>query len=505
MMKCLEDIWTHVEGITAAGADAAQVEVRGIAYDSREITEGMLFVALTGSDHDGHAYVEAACERGACAVLIEAGRDVGELSIPVLRAQNTRAVLGPLAAYFYETPSRALRVVGITGTNGKTTTSFLLEQISAAAGHSTAVIGTINYRWPGVVRSAPNTTPESLVLQRLMHEMADDGVENLVMEVSSHGLATHRLEQTLFDVAVFTNLTQDHLDFHGTMEAYRDAKRQLFVDHLPRAARAGKRPVAIVNLDDREGRALAELFHGVHGVMVRTYSLDDPGADYCCVRRELNVDGARLEIRTPDGHLALNSPMLGEFNVANVLAAVAAATVLGMNSEAITLGMAASTGVPGRLERIEPGVRPAVFVDYAHTPDALERALETLRPFVEGKLVVVFGCGGQRDRDKRPQMGAIAARLADRVVLTSDNPRREDPMAIIEDILSGMPPEGDAVSVEPDRRRAIALAIEEAGPGDVVLLAGKGHENYQEVGGTRRPFDDGQEARAVLQKHEGRA
>lgn len=496
-MKELADILTHVVGLELRGKALERVEVRGLAFDSRKVVRGTLFIALRGAENDGHDYLEAARDRGASALLVDAGYQGPDFGLPLIEAADTRAVLGALSTYFFDEPSKKMHVIGITGTNGKTTTSYLVEQILHAGGARPGVIGTINYRWPGVELPAANTTPESLVLQELMGRMAEEKVTDLVMEVSSHGLATHRVEGTLFDVAIFTNFTQDHLDFHKTMDAYRDAKRRLFLDYLPRSLGQGKRPVAVVNIDDPEGRQLVLALGACENVQVLTYALENAKADFFCRRHQMNVDGAELEIETPHGPLQLLSPMLGAFNVSNALAAIAATTCLGVKQDAISRGFGEMSGVPGRLERIMSGVKPAVFVDYAHTPDALERALETLRPHAPGKVVVAFGCGGQRDRAKRPQMGAIASRLADRVVLTSDNPRREDPMAIIEDIREGLAG-GEEVAIEVDRKRAILRAIGEAHDDDVVLLAGKGHEPYQEIDGERRPFDDAEVARTAL-------
>ncbi|MFU8805084.1 MAG: UDP-N-acetylmuramoyl-L-alanyl-D-glutamate--2,6-diaminopimelate ligase [Bradymonadaceae bacterium] len=496
-MKRLVDILSRVDAITLRSGVPAGVHVSNVTFDSRNVADGTLFVALRGARYDGHDYLEAAAEGGASAVLVERGSVVPELGIPVLEAANTRAALAPLATYFFDEPARAMRVVGITGTNGKTTTSYLLEEILKADGCVPGVIGTISYRWREEVIAAANTTPESLVLQELMARMRDDGVTDLIMEVSSHGLATHRLEGASFDVAIFTNLTQDHLDFHESMEAYRDAKRRLFLEYLPGSVRAGKEPVAVINIDDPEGVQLATLLEATPNVTSLTYGLESTDADFHCLRIQMSVDGAELEVRTPDGLIELHCPMLGRFNISNTLAAMAAAWHLGVNKDRLGTGLKTLVGVPGRLQRVSPGLKPAVFVDYAHTPDALERALETLRPHTSRRLIVAFGCGGERDRGKRSLMGAVAARLADDVVLTSDNPRGEEPGSIIDEILGGTGA-GKSVVVQVNRRDAIAETIENAHEDDVILVAGKGHETYQEIAGKRHHFDDVEEAERAL-------
>lgn len=511
--KSLREILEQVPGMERVGnGGALNAQVLQITFDSRQVGPGTLFVALAGARHDGHDFLQAAADAGAVGVLVDHDRigqiDFEALGCSVLAVENTRAILGRVASSFYNSPTRELGVVGITGTNGKTTTSYLLEAIFAASGRKNGVVGTINYRWGTRVLPAANTTPESLVVHDLMARMAADDVSDVIMEVSSHGLSTHRLNGVLFDVGVFTNLTQDHLDFHGSMEAYSAAKRRLFLEHLPAAADAGKKPVAVINVDDGEGRTLAEMVDESGRVRCVRYAIgagitNYDGADVYCTAIEQGIDGMELQIQTPLGLLELKTGMLGEFNVSNCLAAVAAAIARDVNLAAICEGLGNIAGVPGRLERVrladeEGAGLPAVFVDFAHTPDALERALLTLRPLVRGNLVVVFGCGGDRDRQKRPVMGGVAARLADCVWVTSDNPRSEDPQAIVTDILGGML---DCTNVrhDVDRRQAIAEAIAEAGDEDVVLIAGKGHEKYQEIQGKQFVFDDVEEARNALQ------
>lgn len=479
-------------------------DIRDISFDSRRVAPGTLFVAMVGASVDGHDYVRSAVDAGASAVLVDEGwSSEASLSVPILVADDTRRRLGRVADRFYGEPSRDLEVVGITGTNGKTTTTFLLEAVFAAARRHVGVLGTVNYRWPGHVEAAPNTTPESLVVQRLLRSMRTDGVDTVAMEVSSHGLATHRLEGTRFDVGVFTNLSQDHLDFHGDMASYRDAKARLFSDYLVASAADGKAPVAVLNADDPEGVRLAN--QTLDGVTIWTYSAAGAPATFWCDRWTQTLDGTRFELHHPDGSVEVTTALLGGFNVSNVLATIAAAAAVGVEPDVAADALRDLAGVPGRLEHFGGGARPHVFVDYAHTPEAIRGALEALRPIAPARLVVIFGCGGDRDRDKRPKMGAAAREVADFVVLTSDNPRSEEPAAIIDDIRPAMA--GDSIdklgaqsgwTAVVGRREAILRTIAAARPEDVILLAGKGHETYQEVQGERREFDDAAIVREAL-------
>ena len=482
-----------------------------IEIDSRSIREGALFVALEGEHADGHDYVEAAIDAGASAVLVDADR-LGEfdVDVPILVADDTRGVLGRLAAAFHGRPSEAMQVVGITGTNGKTTTSHILASILRAAGSDVGVIGTIGHRWDGVSEKGPNTTPESLRIQQLLDRMRRDGVDTVVMEVSSHGLATHRLTGTAFDVALFTNLSQDHLDFHGDIEAYRRAKASLFRHHLPAAAEIGKSPVAILNVDDATGALLAEEVDEMATVDTQTVSTEDRSADLFVRVVDADLGGTQLEFDHAGERAQVTSPLMGAFNVENCSCAAGVALSMGVSLSDVTEGIASMETVPGRLEPVDgPERTPHVFVDYAHTPDALRRALETLSPLTPGRLIVIFGCGGDRDRDKRPIMGEAATSVADLSVVTSDNPRSENPEAIIEEILDGIAedPEGNwrtfraaesGLWVESDRAKAIEAVVDRARTDDVVLVAGKGHEQYQEIGGEKRPFDDVEVAHAAL-------
>lgn len=480
---------SHLAAACGLGAPHNDVEVADITFDSREVRPGTLFVALAGATRDGHAFIATAVAAGAAAVLLDRSRvaEFANLTVPLLVVDDTRAALGLLAAAFYRHPARELAMVGITGTNGKTTTSFLLEAVLRNAGRAPGVIGTVNYRWRDVVEPAPNTTPESLVVQRLLRRMRDDGVDSVAMEVSSHGLSTHRLTGTQFDVALFTNLSQDHLDFHGTMQHYFDAKLRLFTEHL---AAGG---VAVVNVDDAHGRELAAKL----GAAV-TVSAAGAAADWSCREVAHHVDGTEITLVSPHDTRTFRTGLLGEFNVSNALQTLAAADALGVDLDTSTAALAALRGVPGRLQHIGGGDRPHVFVDYAHTPDALARALTALRPLTRGALTVVFGCGGDRDRQKRPLMAQAAEQHADRIIVTSDNPRSESPDAILDDIVAGFTARAN-VARDADRARAIATAVSTAAPDDVILLAGKGHETYQEIHGVRRDFDDLEHARRALE------
>lgn len=461
------------------------VEVRGIASDSRTVKEGDVFVAVKGERADGHGFIGEALRRGASALLVERRPDGA--AAPWARVRSTREALGLVASRFYGEPSSRLTVVGVTGTNGKTTTTYLLESIFRAAGKEVGVVGTVNYRFPGCVREAPNTTPSSLELHRLLGEMLQRGVSHVAMEVSSHALVQGRLKGCQFDAGVFLNLSPEHLDYHGTMDRYLEAKALLFREVLRDSP---KDPWAIYNADDPRVRTVGD---GVRGLRKVTFGLRGQVRP---VEASRGPEGLRAVLDTPWGRLEVRSPLLGEHNLYNVMAAVATALALGVEEEAVVKGVWALKGVPGRLERV--GERPMVIVDYAHTPDALRRALEAVRPLARGRVIVVFGCGGDRDRSKRPLMGRVASEGASLVILTSDNPRGEDPLAIIREIEAGIAPGTDYLVI-PDRREAIREAIGLARPEDLVLIAGKGHETYQIVGGERLPFDDREEARKALE------
>ena len=466
----------------------------GVAYDSRRVEPGDVFVAVPGLKQDGRHYVEQALARGAAAVVVE-GPDLFEGSaIGRVLVGSSREALARLADAYFGHPSGALTVVGITGTNGKTTTSYLVDALLSARGQRAGLIGTVQYRVGSEVIGAGQTTPEAVELQSYLRRMVDEGLTAVAMEVSSHALALSRVDGIDFDIAVFTNLTQDHLDFHETMDAYREAKRRLFV-----LLATGRKPgrSAVVNADDPSGLAMVTdlplhtLTYGIRG-----------RADVRPTRWSSGAEGIRMNVRTPAGHLDIASALVGEHNVMNLLAAVGVGVALGMAPEAIGRALGTVVSVPGRFERVEAGQPFLVVVDYAHTPDALERTLETARKLVAraGRLAVVFGCGGDRDRGKRPLMGAIAERLCDRVWITSDNPRSERPEAIIAEVVAGIPGGLMAERHEalPDRKVAIQRAVQWARADDVIVIAGKGHETYQIIGSEVLPFDDRAQALAAL-------
>jgi UDP-N-acetylmuramoyl-L-alanyl-D-glutamate--2,6-diaminopimelate ligase len=481
----------------SAIAGAAGVEVRGVSCDSRTVEPGDLFVALAGATTNGARFVADALARGAVAVV---AADVETVAEPVVRVADPARVLGHVAARMYGEPGRALCVVGVTGTNGKTTTTHLLEGIWTAAGARPGVIGTIAYRFAGTDRPAPYTTPDAPLLQRLLADMRAAGTTHVAMEVSSHAIAQARVAGVDFDAALFTNLTRDHLDFHGDMEAYYAAKARLFLEILPASRKPA--PVAVVNVDHAPGARLAA---AVAGRCVRVGRAAD--ADVRLHEATTTLAGCRGTVAVGTDRIPFASPLVGAAHLENLVLAAGAAWALGIGWKAIADGLATTPAPPGRVEQIAgPGF--TVVVDYAHTPDALERLLAALRPLTPGRLLCVFGCGGDRDRGKRPLMGGAAAVASDLVVLTSDNPRRERPETILAEIErgvrdAGMRPlaetgNGHGYVVEADRPAAIALALHAARPGDVVVIAGKGHEDYQIVGAEKRHLDDREEVRRVL-------
>jgi len=482
--------------VASEGGDAAALArpVKAVTYDSRRVAPGAVFVALRGLVADGNAFVLQAAGRGAIAVVSEAepGRDVPLMWV---RVADARAALAVIADVFFGQPSRDMTVVGITGTNGKTTTSYLLGEIFRQAGLECGVVGTIVYRVGAEERPAARTTPEASDLQQLLREMADKGCRACVMEVSSHALALKRVDGIRFRAGVFTNLTRDHLDFHGDMDSYFAAKRRLF-EMLPADG------VTIVNLDDPRGRSLVEVNR-----RAITYAIDR-SADVTPGRLSFSLQGLEFDANTPGGPIRVRSRLVGRPNVYNILAAVATAVALDLPAQAIERALAALQGVPGRFEIVSAEADAVtVIVDYAHTDDALKNLLETARPLAPQRLITVFGCGGDRDRAKRPLMGAVVARLSDLVIVTSDNPRGEEPERIIEDIMRGIQPAAERGRAGggarthltiADRRQAIERAIESAAPGDTVLIAGKGHERTQVIGERVLPFDDAAVAREAL-------
>jgi UDP-N-acetylmuramoyl-L-alanyl-D-glutamate--2,6-diaminopimelate ligase len=475
-------------------------DLTGVTHDSRAVRPGDLYAALPGARAHGADFAAQAAERGAAAVLTdpdgaERARATG---LPVLVVPDPRGRLGEVAAWVYGHPADKLLLFGVTGTNGKTTTAYLLDGGLRSAGHTTGLVGTVETRIGDLVETSAMTTPEATDLQALFAAMAEHGVTAASMEVSSHALALGRVDGTVFDIALFTNLSQDHLDFHGSMEEYFRAKADLFT---PARARTG-----VVDVDDAYGRRLA----AEAGIPVATVSpTGAPDADWRVEDAELGPDGSRFRLVGPDGqHTKAAVRLPGPYNVSNAALAVVALTLAGVPLDAAAAGVAAVPGVPGRMERVDEGQQFAAIVDFAHTPDAVETALHALREVTDNRLFVVLGCGGDRDRTKRPLMGAAAVRLADVAVLTSDNPRSEDPHAILDAMVEGAEavpePHGELV-VEPDRAVAIAWAIHQARPGDVVVVAGKGHEQGQKIGAEVRPFDDRVEVRRALRDRFGSA
>jgi UDP-N-acetylmuramoyl-L-alanyl-D-glutamate--2,6-diaminopimelate ligase len=492
----LQDILRRAGQLESAPVAVPDGRVTAIGYDSRDLRPGAAFVALKGRHLDGSSFANEALARGAAAIVTDRPAPAG-IDAPWFVVRDARKTLALLAAAFYNHPSDALRVVGITGTNGKTTTAFLVASIFEAAGIRCGILGTVSYRIGSEVREATRTTPEAPELQSLLREMADAGCGACAMEVSSHALALGRVEYTTFAAGVFTNLTRDHLDFHGDMDAYFQAKRHLF-ELLPASA------PGLVNLDDPRGAAMAEAT-----ARPVTYAINQ-SADIAPGPFESSQDGLKFEVRTPRGTLHIRSALVGRPNVYNILAAVGTATALGLPFDAIERGVASLASVPGRFEMISRAADGiTVVVDYAHTDDALKHLLETARRLTLGRVITVFGCGGDRDRSKRPLMGAVAGRLSDLIVITSDNPRSEDPARIIEDVERGLTPdtkrrgpggsEGELrVLAIVDRQEAIETAIRLARPGDLVLLAGKGHEKVQIIGDRAVPFDDAAIGREAL-------
>ncbi len=471
---------------------APPARVRGLTADSRRVQAGDCFVAVPGFKQDARRFVPDALARGAALVVTEgeplAGVDVAQVLVPAVRPAMAR-----LAGAYHGHPSRALTLVGITGTNGKTTTSYLVDALLRARGLRTGILGTIQYVLGDEVRPANQTTPEAIEIQSMLAEMRERGVGGVAMEVSSHALALSRVDGLAFDVAVFTNLTQDHLDFHGTLDEYRRAKRRLF-EQL--AASPKPHATAVVNADDASG---AEMVRDL-AVSTLTFGLSR-AAGVRALEHVSGLDGIRMTVETPRGRLTLASPLIGEHNVMNLLGAIGVGLALGLEPAAIAAALAPVTTVPGRFEQVNAGQPFLVVVDYAHTPDALERVLATARKITPGRLAVVFGCGGDRDRTKRPIMGEIAARLADRAWVTSDNPRSERPQAILDEVVAGVTRVSgarDRYVAEADRKLAISGALAWAQAGDTVVIAGKGHETYQIIGAETLPFDDRAVAREIL-------
>ncbi len=469
--------------------------VSGLEYDSRQVKPGTVFLAMRGETSDGNRYIDSAIARGAVAIVTDSATEKPREGVAWAQVPHGRRALGRLSANLYRHPARRLAISGLTGTNGKSTATFLLESILNAAGRKSALMGTIEYHVAGKILPAPHTTPESLELNRLLRDALGDGATEAVMEVSSHALDQQRVFGIPFDVAIFTNLTRDHLDYHKTMEQYLAAKRTLF-----EGCGADPPRVAVINIDDEIGPGLMKASKS-HGSQILTYGWSR--GDFQAAKVEITLEGTRFDLAGPGGNIPLWSPLIGRVNVYNIMAAAAAAHARGCPDEAVARGVANLARVPGRFERVNCGQPFTLVVDYAHTDDALRNLTGIAREFVsqhgrKGRVITLFGCGGDRDRAKRPLMGEAAGRGSDFVVLTSDNPRSEDPRAIMNDALVGLQRSGAKYSMEPDRGAAIALAIGEAAPGDIVLLAGKGHEKVQVTQAGSRPFDDVEVARAVL-------
>jgi UDP-N-acetylmuramoyl-L-alanyl-D-glutamate--2,6-diaminopimelate ligase len=474
--------------------------IAGVEYDSRRVRPGTLFVAMKGETSDGNRYIDQAIAAGAVAIVTDSAAETPRPAVAWAQVVHGRRALARLSANFYKRPAERIANTGITGTNGKSTTAFLIESILQAAGRKTALIGTIEYHVAGKILPAPHTTPEALELNQLLSEGLRDGVSEAVMEVSSHALEQQRVFGIPFDVAVFTNLTRDHLDYHGTMEEYFRAKQSLFEGCGTDPPRA-----AVLNLDDDYGRQLLKLSKKKSSVVL-SYGMTS--GDFHAESVEITPRGTRFQMVTPSGKIAMWSALIGNVNVYNTLAASAAGYARDCSAEAIARGIFDLARVPGRFERVDCGQPFTVVVDYAHTDDALRNLTALARDFVNraglrGKVITLFGCGGDRDRAKRPLMGEAAARGSDFVVLTSDNPRSEDPLAIMNDAVVGLQKHGLQKSnakyvMEPDRRKAIAFALQQATPGDIVLLAGKGHEKVQVTKEGSIPFDDVDVARESL-------
>lgn len=490
------------DAVTRSGEDPI---LRGLAYDSRAVSPGDLFVALVGHDADGHAYLEKARDMGAVAALVQTASKVPE-GMPYAVVSDTRRALAPLATHFFGNPAKELALLGVTGTNGKTSTCFLLESILQAAGQETGMIGTVEVRYADERIRAVNTTPESLDLQHTLRDMVTRKIDAVAMEVSSHGLALGRVEGCQFAVAAITNVSQDHLDFHENMDAYAEAKALLFRRHL---APGG---TAVVQIDDPRAKIFLDAAREAGAELIRVTRRRDALAEVRVVDAQIGMAGSRARLELPEGPVEVELPLVGDFNIENLAVAAGVAVAHGIPSAAIAAGVAQCRQVPGRAERVSgPDNAPTVIVDYAHTPDAVDKLLQTLAPLTRGRLITVFGCGGDRDPTKRAPMAEAVVRHSDRAIATSDNPRTEDPSAILRDVEVGLRAwtHCDAQSFEAtehgyrvieDRREAIECAIAMAKPEDMVVLAGKGHEDYQILGTKKFPFDDREEAARALRE-----
>ncbi|MBI4228156.1 MAG: UDP-N-acetylmuramoyl-L-alanyl-D-glutamate--2,6-diaminopimelate ligase [Deltaproteobacteria bacterium] len=476
------------------------VRILGITHDSSQVSEGYLFAAIKGESTDGHRFIGQAVNRGAKALLVENINGPHFKDVSVILVEDTRSSLAQISSNFYSHPTKELKLVGITGTNGKTTTTYLLESILHQEKKNVGLIGTVEHRYHGRRIISNMTTPESIDLMALLRDMLKSGVEYVVMEVSSHALDKKRVLGCHFDTAVFTNLSQDHLDYHKTLDNYFMTKKSLFTEVLKRS---DKRPISsVINVDDPYGRKII----GDSAGKIISYSIEDKHATVFADEVKLTNQGITSQLRTPWGKIDIKSNLLGKHNFSNILAATAAALSLGVSSNSIAMGVSSLSSIPGRLERVDNTFGITIVVDYAHTPDALKNVLQVVRSLTKGNLILVFGCGGDRDPIKRPIMGRIGRELSDTLIVTSDNPRTESPEKIIEEIENGVFEEGFREKRYfriIDRRSAIEKAIEIASEGDSVLIAGKGHEDYQIVGKEKNPFDDREVAKIKIKEMTG--
>jgi len=506
----LIDLYTFIHDAGIKGAEVnpydkntpnQEIEVTSLHYNTRNVKPGGLFVAIEGFSTDGHRYIQDAVNKGAVAVV---SQKPSTAPIPVFQVSDTRKALAVLSDHFFGNPSRHLTIIGITGTNGKTTTAYLIENMLLAAGLDVGVIGTVNYRYKGKIFKNPVTTPESLDLQEILAHMLSEGVTHVVLEVSSHAIDLSRIEHCRLDVGVFTNLTQDHLDYHGTMNRYWACKKRLFTEYLG----IEKKALAVINTDNSQG---LELVSDLTCPSITTGHSSDSMIHSDSITIDFN--GIRGTITTPQGTVRFNSPLVGKHNLENILSAAGVGSALALPSKTVQAGIEQTRSVPGRLERVPGSPDRPIYVDYAHTPDALENVLKALKGLAPERIICIFGCGGNRDKAKRPLMGKIATTFSDLTIVTSDNPRSEKPGTIIDQILRGIRRickneytvrelhDGfthKGYCREADRKRAIETGIRAARPGDMVLIAGKGHETYQIIGDTSNPFDDRAVAQSVL-------
>jgi len=505
----LSSLIEAVTPLKITGLEGAGPEIGSIHYRAQDVRPKGMFVAVPGLAADGHDFIDEALSRGACAIVTQ--KPVNKKSI-IIEVENTRKALAAISSRFYSHPSQHLTIIGITGTNGKTTTAFLIERILQHAGADVGVIGTLNYRFSGKTFNSSMTTPESLDLQRILADMHADGITHVVMEVTSHAIDLHRIDNCRFGVGLFTNLTQDHLDYHKDMESYWACKKRLFTEILGPGSEKN-RISAVINDNDKKGRELLSLLSESAGHLRLLSTGNSRDSHIRPQNMEYGPDGMKGRIATPAGTYEFKSPLVGRHNLENILCATGVGIALDLPLGSIKAGLETVSAVPGRLESIPNDIARFVYVDYAHTPDALENVLSALKQLAIGRMICVFGCGGNRDKDKRPRMGKIAVRLCDLAIITSDNPRTEPPIKIINQILEGLKSvnghkytpqdlktgfQRKGYAVEPDRKAAIRMAVLASRPGDTVLIAGKGNETYQIIGDKTIPFDDRKEARAAI-------